>query len=171
MSRFAVSDASPLIGLALVGGLHWLPTIFGRVWVTESVQHEVLPMQEAKGKNEISSAIAAGWLSLYPEAIIEPSNASLLQELDRGEKDSISLALMQPKNSAILFIDERLGRAVALEVGLRTIGTAGLIGSAKKRGLIKSARPAFAKFHASDFRISAEVINAVLNAVGEGSNL
>jgi predicted nucleic acid-binding protein len=170
MSRFAVSDASPLIGLALVGGLHWLPAIFGKVWVTESVQHEVLPMQEAKGKNEIASALAAGWLSLYPEPIIEPSNASLPQELDRGEKDSISLALMQPKDSVISLIDERLGRAVALEVGLRIIGTAGLIGAAKKRGLIRSARPAFAKLHASDFRISADVINAVLKAVGESSN-
>jgi predicted nucleic acid-binding protein len=167
MSRFAVSDASPLIGLALIGGLNWLPEIVGKVWVTESVQREVLPTQDAKGKNEIASAFNAGWLNLYPELIVKPPDESVLQELDRGEKDSISLALMQPKDSVILLIDERLGRAVALEVGLRIIGTAGLIGVAKKRGLIKFARPAFALLHASHFRISAAVINAVLTAVGE----
>jgi hypothetical protein len=54
-----------------------------------------------------------------------------------------SLQPMQPANSTILLINERLGRAVALEVGLRIIGTAGIIGTAKKQGLIQSARPFF----------------------------
>jgi predicted nucleic acid-binding protein len=60
MTRLAVADASPLIGLALIGGLNWLPEIFGKVWVTESVQREVLPTQDAKGKNEIASVFNNG---------------------------------------------------------------------------------------------------------------
>jgi predicted nucleic acid-binding protein len=169
MARFAVSDASPVIGLALVGGLQWLPVIFGKVWVTQSVHQEVLPIHDAKGKKEITKAFNEGWLHLYTEPIAKPMNSGVLKELDIGEKDCISLGLMQPKNSTVLLIDERLGRAVALEVGLRIIGTAGIIGAAKKQGLIQSARPFFAKLHASDFRISAEVIKAVLVAVGEDS--
>jgi predicted nucleic acid-binding protein len=159
MARFAVSDASPVIGLALVGGLQWLPAIFGKVWVTQSVHQEVLPIHEAKGKNEIAKAFDEGWLHLFTEPISEPINSGVLKELDIGEKDSVSLGLMQPLNSVILLIDERLGRSIALEVGLRIIGTAGIIGAAL-----------FAKLHASDFRISAEVIKAVLVAVGEDSN-
>jgi predicted nucleic acid-binding protein len=170
VARFAVSDASPLIALALVGGLQWLPAIFGKVWVTQSVRQEVLPMHEAKGKNEIAKAFDEGWLHLFTKTISEPMNSGVLKELDVGERDSISLGLMQPANSAILLIDERLGRSVALEVGLRIIGTAGIIGAAKKQGLIQSVRPIFAKLHASDFRISAEVIKAVLEAVGEDSH-
>jgi predicted nucleic acid-binding protein len=38
---------------------------------------------------------------------------------------------------------------------------------AKTRGLIASARQAFARLHGSDFRISAQVIETVLARVGE----
>lgn len=167
MARFAISDASPLIGLALIDGLQWLPKLFGKVWVTASVEAEVLPARKANGKKEIAEAFEAGWLKRFAGPIIEKHDAALFNELDRGERDSILLGLMQPKNSAILLIDERLGRSVASEAGLRIIGTAGLIGAAKQRGFIRAARPVFAQLHASDFRISAEVIKTVLSAVGE----
>jgi predicted nucleic acid-binding protein len=167
MTRFAIADASPLIGLALIDGLQWLPKLFGKVWATESVEVEVLPARQANGKKEIADAFEAGWLKRFAGPIIDKNNSALLDELDRGERDSILLGLMQPKNSVILLIDERLGRSVASEAGLRIIGTAGLIGTAKKRGFIRAARPVFAELHASDFRISAEVIKTVLLAVGE----
>jgi len=64
-------------------------------------------------------------------------------------------------------MDERAGRAVAKEKGIAVIGTAALIGEAKKRGLIPSAREAFEVLHQSDFRISANVIRTVLARVGE----
>ena len=46
-------------------------------------------------------------------------------------------------------------------------GTAAVIGLAKKRGLIDSAKGRFERLHATDFRISAAVIQAVLRDVGE----
>ena len=42
MARIIVIDASPLIGLAIVDGLKWLPEIFGTVFLPESVKQEVL---------------------------------------------------------------------------------------------------------------------------------
>jgi predicted nucleic acid-binding protein len=42
-----------------------------------------------------------------------------------------------------------------------------VIGMAKSRGLIASARDVFTRLHASDFRVSAQVIEAVLKRVGE----
>ena len=165
--RFAISDASPLIGLALVDGLSWLPELLGKVWVTPSVLREVLPVQQARGKELIADALTRDWISQYAGQISEPENASSLDELDKGERDSLALALMQERGSAIVLIDERLGRAAAIENGLFVVGTAGLIGAAKKRGLIAAAKPSFAKLHASDFRISASVINTVLGSIGE----
>ncbi len=120
-----------------------------------------------KEKKEIFQAFEKGWLHTYSGAITEPANVTSLEELDRGERDSISLGLMQTQRSVLLLIDERLGRYVSSELGLRIIGTAGLIGAAKKQGLIRYARPVFAKLHASDVRISAEVIQPVLVSVGE----
>lgn len=64
-------------------------------------------------------------------------------------------------------MDERAGRAVATERGLAVAGTAAVIGMAKSRGLIPSAREVFSRLHASDFRISAPVIETILRRVGE----
>jgi predicted nucleic acid-binding protein len=64
-------------------------------------------------------------------------------------------------------MDERAGRALAQEHGLRVAGTAAVIGMAKTRGLIVSARDVFARLHASDFRISKAVVETVLRRVGE----
>jgi len=64
-------------------------------------------------------------------------------------------------------MDERAGRAVANEKGLHVVGTAAIIGLAKKQGLVPSARAIFEILHGSDFRISAAVINHVLANVNE----
>ena len=56
---------------------------------------------------------------------------------------------------------------MAAELGITVAGTAAVIGMARKRGLITSARSRFEQLHNSDFRISAAVVQAVLREVGE----
>jgi len=50
---------------------------------------------------------------------------------------------------------------------IRLAGTAAVIGMARQRGLIPSAKAVFAQLHASDFRIAPAVIHAVLDRCGE----
>ena len=66
-----------------------------------------------------------------------------------------------------MLIDERSGRAVAQDLGLRVAGTAAVIGMARQRGLISSARQVFAALHASNFRIAPAVIKVVLDRCGD----
>ena len=162
MARIVVIDSSPLIGLAIVDGLKWLPKLFDVVFLPESVKQEVLPGKAARGEEAIAHAIAAGWLKIWPE----PIESQLDIDLDMGETDCINLGLRNAEE-VLLIMDERAGRAVAKEKGLRVIGTAAIIGIAKKQGLISSAREAFEVLHSSDFRISATVINQVLVSVNE----
>lgn len=162
MERVVIIDSSPLIGLAIVEGLKWLPDIFGTVFLPDSVKREVLPGKAARGEKSIAHAIDAGWLSVWPE----PIEAQLEIDLDAGETDCINLALSQA-DKALLIMDERAGRAVAKEKGLRITGTAAIIGLAKKQGLLASARDTFEVLHNSDFRISATVIKLVLDSVNE----
>jgi predicted nucleic acid-binding protein len=162
MARIVVIDASPLIGLAMVNGLKWLPDIFGTVFLPETVKNEVLPGKSARGEEAIAQAIDAGWIKAWPE----PIAPRLDIDLDAGETDCINLGLNHD-DEVLLIMDERAGRAVAKEKGLRVIGTAAIIGQAKKQGLIVSARAVFEVLHASDFRISAAVINQVLVGVNE----
>jgi predicted nucleic acid-binding protein len=151
-----------LIGLALVDGLIWLPKLFGQVFMPESVKQEVLPGNQAPGEQAIAHAIAAGWLTVWPYPISEQLDI----DLDAGETDCINIGLDNP-DKVLLIMDERAGRAVAKENGLRVIGTAAIIGLAKKQGLIPSAHAVFEVLHRSDFRISAAVIKQILVSVNE----
>lgn len=110
----------------------------------------------------IAQAIDAGWIKVWPE----PIAPRLDIDLDAGETDCINLGLSHD-DEVLLIMDERAGRTVAKEKGLRVIGTAAIIGQTKKQGLIVSARVAFEVLHASDFRISAAGINQVLVSVNE----
>lgn len=162
MAHKVVMDSSPLIGLALVGGLAWLPKLFGQVFLPESVKQEVLPDKSAPGEQAIAHAIAEGWITVWPH----PISPQLDIDLDAGETDCINIGLSD-SDQLLLIMDERADRAVAKEKGLRVTGTAAVIGLAKKQGLIPSARAVFEVLHRSDFRISAAVINQVLASVNE----
>lgn len=162
MGRKVVIDSSPLIGLALVSGLDWLPKLFGEVFLPETVRQEVLPGKNAPGEPAIECALSQNWITVWPHPI-EPK---LEIDLDAGETDCINIGLSDPDRT-LLIMDERAGRAVAKEKGLNVIGTAAIIGLAKKRSLISSARSVFEVLHNSDFRISAAVINQVLKNVNE----
>ena len=164
MVAIVITDASPLIGLARVSGVSCLKDLFGVVLIPSVVADEVLtghfPDQEAL----IQEAIGAGWLRLAADIETGPT----LPDLDEGEAASIRLALsFGPASSTLLLIDERAGRATAMECGLRVAGTAAVIGMARQRGLIPSARAVFAQLHASDFRIAVAVIETVLKRCGE----
>lgn len=162
MARVVIADASPLIGLSIVDGLPWLPLLFGEVWIPEAVRCEVIPNPSARGAVAIQSSMAAGWLKVWDA----PVHPLLGINLDEGESACISIALSHPE-PVLLIMDERAGRAVALEKGIQVIGTAAIIGRAKTTGLIPSARQVFDVLHRSDFRISAAVIKTILTRVGE----
>lgn len=165
MARRVISDASPLIGLAIVDGLAWLPALFGAVWIAPSVQREVLPGVGARGEPEIAAAIKSKALCVWKRSIPEPTANT--GDLDEGETDCIRIALSEGAGNTLILMDERAGRAVASELGIQVAGTAAVIGFAKRQGLIDSAKARFERLHGSDFRISADVIQAVLRAVGE----
>ena len=162
MASIVIADASPLIALARVNGLGWLQQLFNEVVVTDVVLSEVLTGRYPDTETPIQQALAAGWL----QAAVAGSSQPALPDLDEGEAASIRFALSSSE-PALLLIDERAGRAVAQELGITVAGTAAVIGLARQRGLITSARDVFAALHASDFRIAPAVIQAVLDRCGD----
>ena len=162
MAAIVISDASPLIALARVNGLLWLQQLFTAVVITDVVLAEVLTGRYPETEAPIQQALAAGWL----QAVAVDSSEPVLPDLDEGEAASIRLALVSGPQ-VLQLIDERAGRAVAQELGLSVAGTAAVIGLARQRGLIPSARDVFAALHATDFRIAPAVIQAVLDRCGD----
>lgn len=161
MAQRVIADASPIIILSQIDGLDWLTPLFGKVWLTEIVCDELFPGGKP-GERAMLAAIDNGVLAVMEQEWPEP----LFSELDEGEASCIRAAL-NLTDKCLLLMDERLGRAVARENGIPVVGVVGLIGIAKKRGLIPSASAVFERLLQTDFRISPDLIRGVLLKVGE----
>lgn len=157
-----LADASPLIALGIVGGLAWTHALFGRVSLTAAVQDEVAPGSDRPGEREIAATLRRGWLKVLREEWTEPAFA----ELDAGEASTLRAAV-NLRRPCLILMDEKAGRAVARELGFAVTGTADIILAAKRRQLIPAVRPVFEQLLENDFRLSAELIRAVLDEAGE----
>ncbi len=165
MKRIVIADASALIGLAKIEHLFILQGLFGEVWLAPTVLLELRLAEFAATGSALQIALDAAWLRINPEPIANVA----LTGLDAGETESILQALhaQSQGDAVLLIIDEQTGRAAAKTLGLTIAGTAAVIGMAKQRGLIPSARAVFDALLKTDFRISADIIRQVLANVGE----
>jgi uncharacterized protein len=92
--------------------------------------------------------------------------AELRAELDPGEAEAIALAL--EKQADLILVDERLGRQVAMALGLRVTGLLGVLAEAKRASLIERVKPVIEDLHErAGFWISAELIAEVLSGLDE----
>lgn len=160
--KAAFVDASPLIGLACVGGLGWLPKLYRTAFITRTVRDEVLPGRGLPGETAIRSALRERQIRLSRREPAEP----VFPELDDGEASTLRAALRHG-DGALLIVDDLAARRIAAQQGIPFTGTAGVIIEAKRSRLIKAARPVFERLAKSDFRLSQELVEAILREIGE----
>ncbi|OGX83646.1 DUF3368 domain-containing protein [Hymenobacter coccineus] len=151
MPPVIIADASCLILLEKIEALALLQQLFGRIVVTDIVAEEYgLPLPE--------------WVTV--QAVQDARQLQLLAlTLDRGEASAIALALEQAE--CLLIIDERRGRQVAQRLQLTVTGTLGLLIQAKKRGLILAIKPLLEAVRATNFRLSEQLVHAILKQAEE----
>jgi predicted nucleic acid-binding protein len=85
--------------------------------------------------------------------------------LHRGEQAAIGIATSIP--GAAVILDEKDARAVARQLGLRVVGTLGVLLEAKREGLVKAIEPLIDRMIASGVRLGGPLVQAVLKAAGE----
>jgi len=158
----AFVDASPLIGLAYVGGLGWLPRLYGTAFITQTVRDEVLPGRGLPGESTIRGALRRRHIRLLRLKLTEP----VFPELDDGEASTLRAAL-EHGDGALVVVDDLVARKVAGRRGIPYTGTAGVIIEAKRARLIRSARPVFERLAQTDFRLSRQVVKQILTELGE----
>lgn len=164
MAGIVLTDASPLIVLSRIGGLHWLKLIFGEVVVPVAVRKEVLTGKDKAGETLIRAAISGKSLVVLRRDWKLPQ----FPFSGEGEAACIRAAVhLRLSGSSLLLMDDRAGRAMAIENGFKVAGTAAVIAMAKRKKLIPSAAGVFERLLQMDFRLSAEVIRAALEAAGE----
>jgi uncharacterized protein len=166
-----IADASPLVALSLIDRLELLRQLFGVVHVVQAVAHEVLTGSFTVSENRIRAAIEQGWLSVVDASLARsdgfaPKQLMGWKQLDAGEAQSIAYAASLA-DKALILIDERAAKQLCDELGLATLGTAGILLLAKQKGSISWVRPELERLHQAGFWLSPVVIRQILARAGE----
>lgn len=129
-----ISDTSPVNYLVLIGEIDLLTKLYQTVIVPQSVFEE---LTAAASPLEVRN-----WLKKKPDwFLVKQISSSILPTfygLDAGESEAIQLA--QELNADLLIIDEKQGRKIAKEQGLKIIGTIGILASAIEKDLIDAEK-------------------------------
>jgi predicted nucleic acid-binding protein len=123
----AVLDASPLILLSRADAMP-LAQSLGRRWlIPEAVRNKI----ERKGPDDVTVRTLRGtpWLEVVTAVDVPPDVASW--ELGAGESAALSLA--HRESNSIAIVDDKAARRCAITLGIRVVGTAGLLLAWKRR--------------------------------------
>ena len=159
MVEVVVADAGPLIALARLDALPWLPLLFSHAWVTETVLAECLAGIDAVECGRIRAAVDRGQLEVRT-----PPPSDLGWTVDAGEASAIAAAL---ELGAGVLMDDRAGRRLATRLGLPVIGVLGVLVLAKRAGLVAEIRPLVITLVNSGYFLSSGVIEQALRLAGE----
>jgi predicted nucleic acid-binding protein len=153
--RRVVADTGPINYLVIIGHIHVLSTMFGRVSIPEVVRAEL--------GHSRSPDVVQRWIASHPPwLVVQPDPRSPIVQLpflDDGEREALLLA--RSLNADLVLMDDRAGVAVAVSLGLAVIGTVGLLDLAARRGLIDLPE-AFGRLRATSFRCRAAIYDEVL---------
>lgn len=160
-----IADASPLIGLARASSLHLLRDLYHNVVIPQVVFNELETSSNKPGAVILAKAIESDWLSVQP--ITGELPTTLLKTVDRGEAEAIHLACCRNAENPILLIDERKGRIVAKNHGVKIIGTGGILLQAKQHGYISAIAPVLEELSSAGYRLSKSLHDGLIALAGE----
>lgn len=155
-----VSDTSVITNLLQINKIELLQQLFKKVVIPGEVYNE---LNRIPGHTIFLAE--QEWIQ-----ILSPADnlavEKLLIYLDKGEAQSIVLAA--ELQADLLLIDERKGRQIAEEMGLKIMGLIGILIKAKNIGLINFVRPLLDELIASaGFRIKEDFYNQIITLVNE----
>ena len=149
MKGTAVVDTTCLIGLERVGRLNILRALFDPVVIPPAVAREF--------------GTPLPWLRVET-----PTNRALVSVLkmllDEGEAEAIALA---SELVHTIVLDDSQARAAARNLGLKVIGTIGILLRAKRGGVIPAVRPVIEELELNGFYLSDALREEALRLAGE----
>ncbi len=157
-----VADAGPLIALARLDLLVVLPETIGTLVVPEVVLQECLHDPDRPDALVVQQALDSDLLDVRSDEFSVTGNWP--SALGAGELAAIQLA--QTLDCPVL-MDDRLARRFAVAVGLRVVGTAGVLLRAKQLGKIELVAPYLRILQASGYHMAPELVKRVLQMADE----
>ena len=163
----AVANSSVLIALSSIGQISLLHRRFPEgILIPDAVWHEVV--EAGGGRPGVMEVRSAGWIQR--RTVRDTDYVRLLcTELDLGEAQAIALA--RQERAEVVLLDEKEARRVARRLGMRVLGTVGLLIWARREGLIPNLREFLQVLQErGGFRLSREIYLTALRQVGEGED-
>ena len=154
-----IADSSALIALSICHSLDLLESLFGEVQVPQAVFDEVTISQKSE------SIELAGYLKGKVKAVETNRYVYLDAYADAGETEA--MILYKQIDADWLLIDDKRGRKVAAINKIKTIGSLGVLLTAKKKGLLTAVKPKLDLLAKSDLYLSATLRQAVLDMAEE----
>lgn len=158
-----ISNASPIINLAIIGRLGLLKKFWGKIYVPEAVWKGVVI--DGEDKNEVAEIKNSDWIIVEK---VKDQNLVLLlmQNLDKGEAEAIALAI--EKNADIILLDETDAREAADIYKIEKTGVLGVLLLAKLKNEISNLKQEIEKLKIeADFWLKDSLIQDVLKEAGE----
>jgi len=159
--KIVISDTTALIILAKTNHLNLLTNLIDKVYVPKAV------MEEIRYKNDMVKVLIEN--SDFIE-IQEISNQKIWDDikktnLDLGETEAITLAL---ELDLRLIIDEKTGRKIAKEKGVKIIGLLGILETNFRLNLISYRELLYIldDFKRANYRLSSKLEKEFLESLG-----
>ena len=118
-----VSDTTPLISLLKINRIDLLEKLFGDVLIPQAVFDELTVDERFRLEDQIRQT---KFIAVKP--VNNPESASILKRatgLDQGESEAI--VLTDELKADLLLMDEAKGRNVSAQMGIRIMGTIGIL--------------------------------------------
>lgn len=160
----AVANSSVLISLSTIGRLNLLKEKFPQgILVPKAVWDEVVI--EGKGQPGAKEVTLAKWINV--QEVTDRALVSLLSgEMDAGEAEAITLC--REKGIDVVLLDEKDARHAAQRLGLKILGTVGILIWAKRVGIISDLKEQLDNLQTKGkFHLARKVYEKALHAVGE----
>jgi len=164
-----VVDSSVIIALAEVNTADIIVALDMKIIVPYAVYEEVAIKGRGRpGSKELEDLVHQGKIE-----VLTPRDRALAEALHdplgMGESETIALAA---EHSCTAVLDDRIARLKAKAMGLKVIGTIGLLRLAYDKGLIDRDKlvQALRKLKEHGFRISDEIISEVLKRCLNGND-
>jgi hypothetical protein len=161
--RPIVCDTTVLLYLGRIGQIDLIHALFSAVYVPDAVLLE-LDTGRILRRDTIEPREIA-WMTTVP---VSQTAIDALPENRLGVGEQAVIAYAQARPDHVAGLDDLQARQLAESMGLKVVGTLGVLLRAKRVGLIRSVHPLLDDIIEQGFRLAPDLYQDVLRLADEG---
>ncbi|MEI7423286.1 MAG: DUF3368 domain-containing protein [Prolixibacteraceae bacterium] len=160
MKGIVIADSGPIFSLALIDKLELLDSLFDDILIPPAVWNEISADETKPFYDRVCN--------YFKDRVKHTTGFNELTFI-MGYGESESVILYNEVEADFLLIDDKKARSIAENLGVKCIGTIGLLSAAKDKGYIVALRPIFEDFLTHQRYYSIDLLNAILLRKNEES--